>query len=246
MIRRAVSSPDAAGRALDRGVTMKDPASGGSASMPHRICRVGHAALLSSLIALLLATSGAVHAADPTDKDWPCQQRKVPEISGGMVWTGPSLDDVGDTWRADDSVAELAHKIAARRTDLADAKSMIAQFAAGVGADKNRKLTALMAGALSIVNSDRSAIIAGIERYTRRQRDLAAKVERQSAELDALPANGTAEQNARRQDLQERQTWDARILQERERSLTYVCETPVLLEQRIFALGREIASHLAQ
>src|SRR5262245_59728591 len=119
--------------------------------MTHRIYRGGHAALLSSLILALLTNSGAVQAADPTDKDWPCQKRKVSEISSGMVWTGPSLDDVGNTWRDDDTVAELAHKIAARRTDLADAKALIAQFAAGAGADKNRKLTELMAGALSII-----------------------------------------------------------------------------------------------
>jgi hypothetical protein len=214
--------------------------------MTHKTWRGGYAALLSSLVLAFLTVSAAGYAADATDKDWPCQQRKVPEISAGMVWNGPSLDDVGDTWRDDDAVADLVHKIAARRTDLAEAKSLIEQFAAGAGADKNRRLTMLMAGALSIINSDRSAIIAGIERYTRRQRDLAAKVEHQTTELDALPANGTAEQNARRQDLQEMQTWDARILQERERSLTYVCETPVLLEQRIFALGREISNHLAQ
>jgi hypothetical protein len=220
--------------------------SGGGASMTCRTRRGGPAAFLSSLVLTFLAISAAGYAADPSDKDWPCQQRKVPEISAGMVWTGPSLDDVGDTWRDDDAVAELAHKIAARRTDLAEAKSLIEQFTADAGADKNRRLTVLMAGALSIINSDRSAIIAGIERYTRRQRDLAAKIQQQTAELDALPANGTAEQNARRQDLQEMQTWDARILQERERSLTYVCETPVLLEQRIFALGREISGHLAQ
>jgi hypothetical protein len=220
--------------------------SGRGASMTHRTWRSIPAALLSSLALTLLTISAAGYAADATDKDWPCQQRKVPEISAGMVWAGPPLDNIGDTWRDDDGVADLVRKIAARRTDLGEAKSLIEQFAASAGTDKNRRLTLVMAGALSIVNSDRSAIIAGIERYTRRQRDLAAKIQQQTAELDALPVNGTAEQNARRQDLQEMQTWDARILQERERSLTYVCETPVLLEQRIFALGREISGHLSQ
>lgn len=213
--------------------------------MTREAWRAGKLLILSSCALIFLLADAPGHAADPTDKNWPCQQRKVPDISAGMVWTGPSLDDIGDSWRDDDAVAELAHRIAARRTDLAEAKSLIGQFADGAGADKNRRLTALMAGALSIINGDRSAIMAGIERYAKRQHDLAEKVQSQTAELDTLPANGTAEQNARRQELQEMQTWDARILQERERSLTYVCETPVLLEQRIFALGREISSHLA-
>jgi|GEM_PF-6456573 len=32
--------------------------------------------------------------------------------------------------------------------------------------------------------------------------------------------------------------WDTRIFEERQQSLTYVCETPVLLEKRAFALAR--------
>ena len=33
---------------------------------------------------------------------------------------------------------------------------------------------------------------------------------------------------------------DLRIFDEREKSMTYLCEQPVLLEQRAFALGRTI------
>ena len=38
--------------------------------------------------------------------------------------------------------------------------------------------------------------------------------------------------------------WSTRIFQDRQQSLTYVCETPVVLEQRAFALGRAVESHL--
>ena len=34
--------------------------------------------------------------------------------------------------------------------------------------------------------------------------------------------------------------WDMRIYEERERSLTYVCEVPVLYEQRAFAIAKLI------
>ena len=60
----------------------------------------------------------------------------------------------------------------------------------------------------------------------------------------ALPEDGTAEQQTRRAELEEQILWDSRIYDERERSLTYICEQPVLLEQRIFALAREIMNHL--
>ena len=38
--------------------------------------------------------------------------------------------------------------------------------------------------------------------------------------------------------------WDTRIYDERQAALTYVCESPVLIEQRAFALAREIRNHL--
>ena len=46
-------------------------------------------------------------------------------------------------------------------------------------------------------------------------------------------------------DAQEEQLdWNTRIFQDRQQALTYVCETPVLLEQRVFALARAIAAGL--
>jgi hypothetical protein len=42
--------------------------------------------------------------------------------------------------------------------------------------------------------------------------------------------------------LEDRLAWEARIFKERAQSLTYVCETPVLLEQRAFAIARTLAA----
>ena len=39
-------------------------------------------------------------------------------------------------------------------------------------------------------------------------------------------------------DLEKQLDWATRVFQDRQQSLTYVCETPVILEQRAFALGR--------
>lgn len=192
----------------------------------------------------LSALAAPAATAAGNDPDWPCVQRKVTEISAGQVWNGPSLDGLGDSWRTDGNLADLARTIASRRTDMAEAKQKIAAFAAA-GADKNRRLTLLFAGVLATINAERSSIIAGIGRYARRQQGLAQKISAQSAELDQLPrAGATAEQVDRREELLEIQAWDALIFRERERSLQYVCELPVLLDQRAFALGREISAQL--
>ena len=200
--------------------------------------------------ALLLATTlvaGAIApvAAAGEDPDWPCIQRKVSEISAAQVWSGPPLDATADAWRDDSALAELAAAIASRRTEMADAKGKIAEFAAATGADGNRRLTLLFAGVLATINAERSSIMAGIGRYAHRQHDLAEKIAGEAAELDRLPAEGgTEDEIARREELSDAQTWDTRIFRERERSLRYVCELPTLLEQRAFALGKEILTQL--
>jgi len=85
----------------------------------------------------------------------------------------------------------------------------------------------------------------GIGRYARRQHALAQKISGEAAELDRLPAQGgTQDEVTHREELTEAQEWDTRIFRERERSLRYVCELPTMLEQRAFALGKEIAAQL--
>jgi len=49
-----------------------------------------------------------------------------------------------------------------------------------------------------------------------------------------------------RDELNEQIDWDTRIYEEREQSLRYVCETPVLLEQRLFQIGRHVSQLVSQ
>ena len=189
----------------------------------------------------LLVSAGGVRAATP-DSYWPCQQRKVAEISIGMVWGGPPLGDASTGWREDKAVAEAVGLIASRRTPLPDAEAAIDHFATSAGADKRRKLTLLLAGALDTINGERGSIIAGIGRYARRQGALSQKIAQQADALRQLANATVPTQQAERDDLQEVQNWDTRIFEERRRQLTYVCEQPVLLEKRAFAIGRKIDS----
>jgi hypothetical protein len=45
-------------------------------------------------------------------------------------------------------------------------------------------------------------------------------------------------------ELVSRVEWDTRIFDERSRTIGYVCEVPVLIEQRLFALARAIQQAL--
>lgn len=204
--------------------------------------RAFHLAVIGAIVAVVICSGSAI-AASPKHPDWPCIQRLVPELSAGMVWAGPPVEK-GQGWREHSDVATLATKLSARSTPLEEAKRAIAKFAKNLGQNKNQELTMLFAGTLDKINAERARVIDGIKHYSERQQGLADRIERRTAELNQIPENGAAEQRVKRDELEEQQYWDARIFEERQRSLTYICEQPVLLEQRLFALSREIMMYL--
>ncbi|MFJ5489585.1 hypothetical protein ACIKTA_19465, partial [Hansschlegelia beijingensis] len=154
------------------------------------------------------------------------------------------LDDAASTWRDDKAVAELVPTIVARRTSMEEAKAAIADFAQRAGAEKNQKLSRLFAGAFEELNDQRTRIITGIERYARKQRALSDRIKEESQRIAASQKGMAAQMSPEGQKDQQALDWDTRVYDERAQSLTYVCETPVILEQRAFDLGREIQSHL--
>lgn len=191
------------------------------------------------LAALLVAASPPAVAATGEDPDWPCVQRLVPEIAPGMIWAGPPLDSVEA--ESNPTIDELAGELAARRVPLEEAEAQVEDFANTL-ADKHKdeQLTRLFARTLEIINSDRSSIIEGIKKYARGQRALAETINEKNERLIELPKDQVLEREA----LIAERDWDVRIYDDRARSLTYLCEQPVLLEQRAFALARALAGHL--
>lgn len=198
------------------------------------------------LSALGFVAPSVASAADPQGSEWPCIQRKVPSVSIGMVWAGPEVAADDLSWKDDPEISDLVFRLAARRVALEDAYAEIDSFAEGLGSEKNRPLTLLFVGLLQTINRERQEIMAGIERYARKQDVLSQEIKANLAELSELRAERTADRTPpkRLQALEEQLTWETRIFDERRQSLTYVCESPVLLEQRLFALSRHIMSHL--
>ncbi|TQV83115.1 hypothetical protein [Denitrobaculum tricleocarpae] len=185
-------------------------------------------------------------ATDPENPYWPCVQRKVPHISAGMMWGGPLVDESDRSWRKDGEVRDLVQTLSSRRVPIEEAQERIDGYANTLSDGKQTKLTVLFTGLLSHTNAERSDIIAGIEKFARRQIALAKRIKETAAEANKLQSksDATVEELKRAQELDEQLLWDTRVFDEREQSLTYVCEVPVLLEQRLFALARQLATHL--
>lgn len=189
---------------------------------------------------VLIAAAGPALAATGTDPEWPCIQRKQPHLSLGQVWTGAVPDARVTELARDPQIDALAARLEQRRLPLEEAEAAIAEFAAGA---EDARLTALMVAIMGKIEPDRTALIEGIARYGRSQVDLARRIEERRAQMAELEAAAEPDFDAI-DAAEEALDWDQRIFTERQQSLTYVCETPVILEQRAFALGRAIASHL--
>ena len=188
------------------------------------------------LLVLALLAAAPVQAATPTP-DWPCVQPRQPHLSLGQVWTGPPPPkSAAET----PEIAALAERVAQRRMPVEEATVEIDVFAQGKDAPT---LALLMQAIFQRIDRQRSAILGGISRYGHKQVALAERVEARRARLTELEAADPPDFDAIDAE-EEALDWDKRVFSERQQSLTHVCETPVILEQRLFALGRALGAHL--
>lgn len=209
--------------------------------MPVERASLRYTILITALL-LSIASAAAQGPRGREQGDWPCRQAKVATIALASVWAGPPIDTAAQDWRSDVELSALVTRVAERRTPLDQAESAVVDYAKRLSQQqKNTKLTMLMAGIFDRLNSERNSVIAGLERYGHKQKDMAERVK---SEIEALNVaqSETAADAQKVADLSNRVQWDTRVFEDRRRALTYVCEAPVLIEQRLGALARTIAA----
>jgi hypothetical protein len=189
-------------------------------------------------LAVVLAGAAPLQAAEFDDPEWPCIQRKVEEIAMFQMWSGPMPE--GD-WRAHDDIRAVAQRIAPRRVAMETVEAEAAAFVEGLEPEARAEtLAMLFNGVLDTIQAERRQVMGGIARYALAQASLSDRVEEQQGRLMLLNAAEEKDWDTI-EELEDQLAWDVRIYRERAQSLTYVCETPVLLEQRAFAIGRMLA-----
>ncbi|QXX75381.1 hypothetical protein [Methylovirgula sp. HY1] len=208
--------------------------------------------IVTSLALLAAALSfdpalGAYSRMSKSNPDWPCQQILVSHLSPAAMWTGPSIADADKT--SDPKIDDLAARLAQRRMPIAEAKTEIDAFAKAAGADRQKKLTALFAALFDKLDGERSQVIGGLVRFGHRQIDMAAKIRAENAKLHEVQDKSTAPDRANDPSspasvAAKKLQWDLRIFQDRHKTLSYVCEVPVVIEQRLFALAQEIQNNM--
>jgi hypothetical protein len=197
-----------------------------------------------ALIVAAVSWAQPARALDPRYPDWPCQQLKVPEISIASVWSGPAIDSVDAMKPTDPKEIELVARLAARRTPMDDAKKLIADFVVGSKEERREKAVTLFAGLYSTLNAQRDEVMSGIERFSRKQKAMAADVREQAQKLREMQDKAAGDQ-AQSEELANRLAWQTRIFEERQKATSYVCDVPVQLEKRLFDLSSAIQSAMS-
>jgi len=201
--------------------------------------------MMMRLVTFVVAavTTGSCLAADPRYPDWPCAQAKVPEISLAAVWAGPPLDDASNKWKDDPKVSALVGKLAARKLPLEDAQKAITEFLASPGIDKMTAGKLLFAGLFDTLNAERSSVMSGLERVTRKQRQAAERVRADTLALQALQDASPPDQ-PKIDELSNQLIWETRIFEDRRQVVKFVCDVPTTIDKRLFALSRTIQQEM--
>ena len=188
-----------------------------------------------ALAALATATPGG--AADFSDPTWPCIQRKVENLSPGLMWPLPLDADatIDDPATAHD-VADLAERLALRRVPLEDLAPRIEDFAARHDGDATL-LGQVFVRAFDSLSTRRTRIIKGIGDFSLGQIALAERIDAARLDMDTEMAKNDPDFD-KVDALEEQLDWDQVIYSDRQRSITYLCETPTLLEKRLFAIAQ--------
>lgn len=188
---------------------------------------------LSMALALSVATTQAL-AADFSDPTWPCIQRKVERLSLGLMWPEPKENIIlSDPQKA--AVKELASALSLQRVDMENASQMVSDFVQAHGTERDL-MQAVFSEVFDTISKRRTRIIKGIGNVSTGQIALAERIDATRSEMDRLMDADEPDYD-KVDALEEQLDWDDRIYRERQQSVSYLCESPVLLEKRLFALA---------
>jgi len=178
-------------------------------------------------------------AATFDDPTWPCQQRKVETLSMALMWTGPMPEgfDPDNPGALPPEARSLAALLSLRKYSLEEAEAAVREFSEGDNDASPERMAAVFAHVFKTLGSARRQVIHGIERYSLKQIALSEKIDLARTEMRGLM--DADEPDFDKVDaIEEQIDWDERVYRDRSKSLTYVCETPVLIEQRLYALAK--------
>jgi len=206
--------------------------------------RLGFLAAIVAIFALPASAAEESGAAEEfNEKDWPCAQRLVPELMLSTVWEGPSLEG-HDKWWQDEAVSETVEELSDPTLTEAESAEIIDGFVETYKGDKDDALLSVFSGVYEKSGYERRKQLKGILKYVRQQRGVTKEISRVSTEMRKRRKEGQTAEMEDMKLLQATLEWNTRVYDERDKLTVYLCEEPVLLEQRLGFHSRAIMKHL--
>ncbi len=176
--------------------------------------------------------------------DWPCQQREVEQISQGQNWPFP-FDPENVAFESDEDTNRLIAQLSLRRTTPEEAQIAVEGFV-----EAHPELTLndygwIYAQILEKYNTSRAQIIDGIKRYDEGQQIRAEEIDALTQEIK----DATAADNPDYDKIDQMEVdldWNTRIYNDREDALSYVCESPILIEKQAYAIAQAFVPYLPE
>lgn len=198
---------------------------------------------LPHLLSVVFIGISPLYAAGSHDPDWPCVQRRVDTLSAAVMWPYQG-ENQGATEEPAPITAELAQLLALRRISLDEAEKAIDEAANGTPPLGRDDYNAIFADVFERLNQRRSLLMSGIIRYARNQTRMAEEIDAMRNEIASLTAAETPDFD-RIDQIEADLDWRERVFRDRALSLTYACETPVLLEKRLYAIAQMLATRIS-
>lgn len=191
--------------------------------------------VLPLTLATVLGLSATAQAADFSDPTWPCVQRKVERLSIGLMWPAElaKLKLSPETGKAVDELAEL---LVLRRVDMDEAREAVTAFARAHGSGMPL-MGKVFETVFEKVSRRRTRIIDGIGKFSLNQIALSERIDEARVEMEQVMAADEPDYD-RADTLEEQLDWDQRIYTDRQKTITYLCETPTLLEKRLYSIAQ--------
>lgn len=198
---------------------------------------------VAATAALLIATAGFAAPPGQTSR-WPCAQRLVPNVTVAEFWNGPPAP-AGVRWQDNEKIAAIVNAVAPRSVPVADGEKKLDAFADSLAPDDRKKiLPEVFAGLVDEINEARQDVIDNLEDLDRRQRGLAALVNKITDEESDVPLPPHTVQEARQDEVNQRRAFLIRMFRDTQQTLRYACRVPGQLDARLGAYARTLQAKL--
>jgi hypothetical protein len=136
-----------------------------------------------------------------------------------------------------EDLRNVAAQLALRRVSEDQARDLVAEVAADHPEFTLDDYARLYQVTFDQIDRQRAEIVAGIVGYARNQSRLAAEIDELQAQMAQLEAAEEPDFD-RIDEVEAELDGRLRVFNDRASSLTYVCESPVLLEQRAYSIAQ--------